>query len=168
MANDCEFSMKIKGKKNNCNEWLKKLESYSEENHFWRIFDSEVIFEEGTDDKYEMEIVGYCAWSLLSCCIDGYTDVDLFAINTGNLNLVMEAYSAEEGIGFQEHYIYNRGVCECSECEDCTWYFWDKEEYPEFNLFKKENNVPDEITEELFDNEGWCRIGGLDSQAFQI
>ena len=122
MPNYCNYTMKIKGMKEKCDRWLDKLRDYDEDNHFWRIFESEVYDEGGTENDYYMCISGYCAWSLESCCRSGYTEEDLFEKNTRQFGLVMEAWSEEPGIGFQEHYIYNKGDCIKDECVDAA--FW--------------------------------------------
>lgn len=82
------------------------------------MWDVCVYDEEGTDDDYMMLISGVCAWSLESCCrASGYSEgVDLFEVNSKDLNIVMEAHSEELGMGFREHYIYDKGKCLADEC----------------------------------------------------
>ena len=124
MPNYCDFNMKIKGKKQDCQKWLDKMrdrdgrDCYDEENHFWRMWDVSVYDEEGTDDDYMMLISGVCAWSLETCCrASGYSEgIDLFEVNSKDLNIVMEAHSEELGMGFREHYIYDKGECLVDEC----------------------------------------------------
>jgi len=120
MANNCCYSMKIVGTKGNCERFVRKLKSYEEPNHFWRIFEAGVYNCDGDDDNYEMYICGDCAWSLETCCrASGYSHgIDLFEVNTRELELKLEAWSEESGIGFQEHYIYDNGECLADECEE--------------------------------------------------
>lgn len=118
MANNCEYSIKIKGTRENCYKFLNKMTDYDEPNHFYRMFSAIDSAEEGTDDNFEMRIYGDCAWSLESCCrASGYSNgVDLFAVNTKDLDLELEAWSRETGFDFDEHYIYKKGECLESEC----------------------------------------------------
>lgn len=162
MANNCYYEMKVQGKKSDCEEWLKRMRSYEEPNHFWRIFSSDVYEECGDNEDYYIKICGDCAWSLESCCrTSGYSGgVDLFAVNTKELNLRMEAYSQEEGFGFQEHYIYDKGECLAAECEDWTSIYYDSPEFPSFEDFKAEFDIP-ECIEEADLNDGYYESGGF-------
>lgn len=164
MANDCYYEMMIQGNRRDCEQWIKRMESYDEPNHFYRIHSSDIYEEGGNDDDYYIKVSGDCAWSLESCCrTSGYSDgIDLFAVNTKELNLRMEAYSQEEGIGFQEHYIYDKGECIADECEDWTSIFYDETEYSSFEEFKTENNIPEYVTEEDL-NDGCYEAGGFDN-----
>lgn len=162
MANNCFYQMKIAGTKKNCQKWLDRMNDYEEDNHFWRIFNAEIINESGDDDDYEMEISGDCAWSLESCCrASGYSDgVDLFRVNTQDLDITMEAYSKEPGLEFSEHYIYEKGVCIADECVPYREYYWDTDEYPTYEEYKKEyRDAPDEET--IIENDYWWSRGGF-------
>ena len=167
MANNCWYSMKIVGDKKNCDEFIKRLNSYEEPNHFWRIFSAEIYgVDYGIDDndknKVAMYIDGDCAWSLESCCrASGYSNgVDLFAVNTKELDLEMEAYSREPGMCFEEHYIYKRGNCFADECLDINVYWWDTTEFPTFEEFKKE--YPDAPSIEHFEENNEAIVGGFE------
>lgn len=163
MANYCHYEMKIKGSRKNCEQWLKKMKSYDEENHFHRMFEPICIEEQGwSGSEYSMVLSGDCAWSLETCCrVSGYSNgVDLFAENSRDLHITMEAYSEEPGIGFQEHYIYRNGECIADECVDYTEWYWDKAESPYFETFKREVNLPDCVTERDF-SDGIYQLGGF-------
>ena len=165
MPNYCGYTIKIMGTKENCEKWIKKMEDYNEENHFYRIFDADVYECGGTESNYFMCISGDCAWSLESCCrASGYSNgVDLFEVNTRELNLVMEAWSEEPGIGFQEHYIYNKGECEADECEDAE-FWWSEmiDGYGSYEDLKK--NYPNAPSEEEFrETDGDIIVGGFDN-----
>lgn len=171
MPNFCWYEMKIKGSKENCYRWLKKMKSYDEHNHFWRMFDPINIDDEGgTEYDYYMKFSGDCAWSLESCCRDsGYSGgVDLFAENTKDLQIKMEAYSSEPGCCFQEHYIYDNGVCIADRCVDYHEIYWDRYEHKSFDSFKKEFELPAHIIESDFDDDGYCEIGGFPNWDFII
>lgn len=170
MANNCFYEMKIKGSRESCNKWLQRMKSYDEPSHFYRMFEVYVDDEYGTESEYCMQLSGDCAWSLESCCrASGYSNgIDLFAENTEELNIVMEAYSTEPGIGFQEHYIYNNGQCEAEECVDYTELYWDKDDFPSFDDFKKEYNLEDDISEDDLDEGEYIHQGGFESWEFTI
>lgn len=138
MANDCWYDMKIKGKKENCQKWIKKMEDYNEPNHFWRFFNVNIYTEWEEDDQYCYRITGDCAWSIESCCRSGYTDgVDLLEINSRELDLEVEIYSEEPGFDFAEHYIYDKGDCLEAECVNLLHFEWDKSKYPTFEDYLK-------------------------------
>ena len=73
----------------------------------------------------------------------------------------MEAWSEEPGIGFQEHYIYNKGDCIEDECVDAE--FWDScllEEYDSYKEFKRD--YPGAPPKEAFDiADGEVIVGGF-------
>lgn len=163
MANFCRYEMKVKGTRESCEKWLKRMRSYDEPNHFFRMFEPISIDEQGgSKSEYYMILSGDCAWSLETCCrTSGYSHgKDLFAENSSELHITMEAYSEEPGIGFQEHYIYRNGECIADECEDRAEWYWDKTEYPAFELFKRDNKLPDGVSEHDFD-DGIYRFGGF-------
>lgn len=160
MANLCDFSIKIRGTKASCEKWLALMESYEKEQHFYRMEDVYVSEADGTEEEYFMVLHGCCAWSLETCCrASGYSEgVDLFAVHTKELNLVMEAWGEETGMGFQEHYIYQNGICLTDECADYYEYFWDREAYPAYEDLKKDN--PDAPEESAF-IEDVAGVGGI-------
>lgn len=153
MPNYCDYTMKIVGKRIDCRTFMTKLSSYDVPEHFWRIFEAIVCDEETEEDTVSFYISGYCAWSLESCCrASGYSNgVDLFEVNTRELNLKMEAYSHEPGMGFEEHYIYDNGECVEAECVDMTEYFWDKSEFPTYEEFIEE--YPESPPEDSFEDD---------------
>jgi len=158
MPNYCDYKMKIRGNRENRDKWLDKMESYDEDNHFWRIFD---VYVDAEPDSYITS--GTCAWSIESCCrASGYSEgVDLFAVNSKDLDLVVEVWSEEsEGCFFQEHYVYNRGKCVIAECRDFEIYWWDKDEFEDFEDWKREMDV-EGVKEEDFDADGYYREGGF-------
>ena len=161
MPNYCDFSIKVVGSKENCDKFFNLLDSYDDNNHFWRIFEAYVADEYNNDTETSMYICGYCAWSLETCCrASGYSKgIDLFEINTRNLNLKMEAYSREPGVGFEEHYIYEYGECVEDECRDIETFFWDTGEYPTYTEFK--NEYPDAPPEEQFEDTNEAYTGGF-------
>ena len=167
MPNYCFYSMKIKGTKKSCEEWLYKMRYYNHNNHFYRIFEADIIDEGGYENDYYMVISGNCAWSLESCCRgSGYAESDLFAINSKELRIIMEAYSEEPGCCFQEHYVYKKGECEVDECVEWKEIYWDEDEYS-FEEWKEKFNIPDEVTEDYL-YENYYTTGGFEEWNFEI
>ncbi len=162
MANNCYYEMKIKGLRSDCEEWVRRMKREGKSNDFCRIFSVDT-FEEGTcDGLYYMMLCGDCAWSLDTCCrASGYPGVDLFSINTKELNLTMEAYSEECGESFQEHYVYINGECVTDKCVDWKEYYWDKSDYKTFEEYKHDLDLPNYITENLFNEDGYYHEGGF-------
>lgn len=153
MPNWCDFTMKIRGTKENCLEWFSRMSDYEKDHHFYRM-DAEILDEEETEGDYAMILGGCCAWSLESCCrASGYSEgVDLFEVNSRELELEMEAWSTEPGIGFQEHYIYKNGECLADECRDYIEIYYDEDEYETFDDFLKEYKIEEFDEENLTDN----------------
>lgn len=171
MANHCDYVMKIVGKRTNCRTFMTKLKSYDVPNHFYRIFDADIYAEEveADGDTVSFIITGYCAWSLETCCrASGYSEgIDLFEVNTRDLDLKLEAYSRETGWELEEHYVYDKGKCITSELKDVIEYFWDEQEFPTYEAFKAE--YPDAPPEEDFDPDGrTALVGGFDQYATWI
>ena len=161
MANDCYFEMKIKGTRRDCEAWVKRMMYSSEPNHFYRVYSADVYdYIVNGDENWQMFICGECAWSLFACSHNNIAeDEDLFAVNTKELNLVMEAYSSEPGVGFQEHYIYDHGECKVSEEVDYAEYYYAEDEFDSFDDFKAEFSLPESLTEDDLD-DGVYRVGG--------
>jgi len=160
MANNCYFSMKVNGSKENREAWIRKMTDYEEPDYFHRIFTVDVY----DDDEESTYIKGDCAWSIETCCREsGYSGgVDLLAKNTKDLVLDVEIWSEEPGLAFQEHYIYKKGKCEADECVEFHEYYWDTSEYPTFEEYNKEEwdgECP--AAEEDFD-DGQARVGGFE------
>lgn len=88
----------------------------------------------GPDDIIETEIVGSCAWSVSSCMMEGtstyytsykkeHTRGTTLAIESKNLNLLIEVFSEESGVGFMEHIRIIKGEIEVDDCvEWCDSY----------------------------------------------
>ena len=164
MANNCFYTMRVKGKKENVMEFHKRMEDYDAPNHLFRMFSADITDEwENNDDTVTIEVLGDCAWSIESCCrASGYSGgTDLFAVNSKELGLVIECYSDECGIGFQEHYLYDHGECLADECVDWCEYYYEEDKYESFEEFKKEYNLPEDATEDDLNDNGCYEVGGF-------
>lgn len=203
MPNLCSFSMVVGGTKKDIKEWISRMRTRDNPNHFFRIFginayavDAENIYgfppdnhgmlrdvdvwindqnklcENVTTSDNEtlfVRIDGDCAWSLNTCCLGtGYADRDLFAQNTRELNLVMEAYSEEAGMCFQEHYVYDRGQCIESECVEFYSLHYDEEDWESFEKFKEEYKdiIPTNATIDDLNDGGYYSAGGFEDWNF--
>lgn len=157
MPNYCNYELLAKGSKEN----LLKLKEVFQSNynykkqddgafiendcnwkHLFRVFEAESI--ENDLDEGEINIYGYCAWSVYCCMCEGeytyYSDTideygDAFKGTTlqelsRELNLDIEIFSDESGCGFMEHYAYRKGECIHNECVD--WVEAENEETGEY------------------------------------
>lgn len=91
MANNCFYTMRVEGKKDDVMEFHKRMQDYDAPNHLFRMFDASIINEqENNDGSFTIEVSGDCAWSIESCCrASGYSEgVDLLAVNSKELGLV--------------------------------------------------------------------------------
>lgn len=85
MANNCFYTMRVEGKKDDVMEFHKRMQDYDAPNHLFRMFDASIINEqENNDGSFTIEVSGDCAWSIESCCrASGYSEgVDLLAVNS--------------------------------------------------------------------------------------
>lgn len=194
MPNYCDYAMLVKGYPSNVGKFIEIMRadySYSPQSYFrthphkhmYRIFEAEL-----NDTMCEMmgmvmqvELVGYCAWSVHSCMMPGpfsyyndynvkniyncnmFDDLDYYLINgqrygthllnlAKELNLYIEAYSDEPGMCFQEHYIIDNFGRLLVEEEAQTMGFY-LEDYDNYKDFIKDYKDHKEIfTEEMFNN----------------
>ena len=166
MPNLCSYSMRIKGSKENVYEFHKRMRDYDMPNHLWRMFETDIYDEfDNGDGTITIDVAGNCAWSIESCCREsGYSGgVDLFEVNSRELNLEIESWSDESGMCFQEHYHYKNGECLIDDCVDWTEYYYDEDGYESFEDFKKENGLPDDLTEDDLDDCCCYYEGGFDN-----
>jgi len=188
MANYCYYEMKVQGRPESVDEFIKIIKAdydydnnkFSFERHFWRVFEAEVSNEEIYEGVKSCIISGNCAWSVEACMFDRGTSyqasfrknpkifgcsekticrgTDIIA-ESKCLNLIIEIYSEEEGIGFQEHYLIINGDLIIDECVNYSCFYWDEYEYPTIEDFNEGHNT--NFTEDMFDNNGELKIGGF-------
>lgn len=138
MPNYCTFEMRVRGVKENIEifkrymdayyEWSDKILTCEEDHCFFRVFDTYLSFDNEPTDASEnvvATISGSCAWSVKVCFFSGtdtYYDTYLkedkdpstfkgISIEKASelLNLEIECYSKEAGMGFMEHYYIDQG-----------------------------------------------------------
>ena len=168
MPNYCYYQMKVVGKKENVEEFIKVMQAdydYSEmkfsfDRHMGgRVFEAYVDeFKEIEKGNYAALISGDCAWSVVCCMFDGaltyHNDLKTrhpencksttIPIESENLDLDIEIFSEESGMCFQEHYLVRKGVIEIDDCVDYNEYY--VEEYATKEEAEEELEI--EITDE--------------------
>ena len=144
MPNYCDYQMKLRGAKENVQKFIAYLKadySYnngkwecSEDRHFFRVFEAAHDPGEDTVDvsgETISTVGGYCAWSVFSCLFEGnHTYYDQWKNDGENfkgthileaskeLDLDIEIYSEEAGVGFMEHYLIEKGELLVDDCFD--------------------------------------------------
>lgn len=186
MPNYCYYSMCVKGKKENVEEFEKVLKAdyaystmeFSHDRHLFRVFSAESDgIEEVDHGVYQQTFTGDCAWSVATCMFENgyYRDLkerfpDEFRgttlqIESERLNLDIEVFSEECGMCFQEHYLIRNGHLEIDECVDFYEYY--VEEYETKEEAEKEFEI--EFTDEEWENnEGSIKRGGFEEWYFSI
>lgn len=145
MPNICVGTVKVRGYKDNVEEFTRIIQSNYDygkpeldfhKPHFWRVFEANIV----SYDTYGLLAVAQydisCAWSVAACMLpgkfsyywenkDGFDGGEIETFGTHlleigeKLNLDIEVFSSEPGVGFQEHYRIQSGIM----CEDeCTEY----------------------------------------------
>lgn len=157
--------------------------------HLYRVFEADTVeMEEEEEGVWSVIIYGDCAWSVYSCMMEGEhtyyndnKDAHVIMLNgisqeipsrgtslikeSKNLGLVIEVYSEESGVGFQEHYIIDNGEVLVDKCVEYREYYWDKDEFPTIESFNKEYEL--DVQEDDFDGE-YCTTGGFDEWYYSI
>lgn len=138
MANICDFSMMVKGKKENIIQFVDMME---QKGNVWMGRGAAVDFidmEEIENGEFRCQIDGSTKWSIISSLVDNAVSMRTkpdewsFGENVDRtklsfvtlfeackqLGLDMEVYSEECGCGFQEHYLFIDGELVEEECVD--------------------------------------------------
>ncbi|MGF7011995.1 hypothetical protein M2146_002549 [Lachnospiraceae bacterium PF1-22] len=180
MANICSVEMKIKGTEDNINKFYSAL---TQDGPIWMGRGLEVVLSEDRPCADEKNIIirfisGQCKWNLQSALIDdaismrtkpekwsceGAEDIITLEEACKRWNIEMEAYSSEPEYGFDEHFFTQ---------DNC--FFTDVEETKEFYLGnfnskqEAEKEIGMEISDAVWENENFFKIGGYDSCDFEI
>lgn len=179
------YSMCVKGKKENINEFIKVIKAgydygameFDHDRHFCRVF--EAYYEEIEDlgnGLAQVIINGDCAWSVNSCMFeDGYYSSlkaaypnefrgTTLPIESKRLGLDIEVFSEECGMCFQEHYVIINGDVIIDECVD--WYEYCIDEYK--TKEEAEEDLGIEITDEEWEEHEFISRGGFGDWNFDI
>lgn len=125
MANICEFYMKVKGQKESVETFYKIISRSSNIyknrvlGRVYEVYKEDEYFmgQNGAGD-YAMILSGECAWSVCTSILYKKGDKSGLDFESKALGLVIEVFSREPGMGFEEHYIIDNGDIILEECED--------------------------------------------------
>lgn len=141
MANECDFRMRVTGRRRDIEEFLGVIDIFSknrQDRQIWGVLltkpekkDILTQFEKISDDDITTyEIEGFCRWSVYSAMLEGeYTDYEDYKDSKEHnitslikeselLNLVIEVYGSEPGLGFEEYFFIKFGKIEMFEAKD--------------------------------------------------
>lgn len=179
MANNCFYNLKAVGKKESIKELIDMLNYQHKDGiSFARIFSADVVDEWDLEDgRSAVWVYGDCAWSVYSCMMEGehtyYSSskakcptLTTITLASAKLDLDVEIYSTEPGIGFAEHYLIKKGEIVISDETDYLECYFDEGE-EEFDEWKKEMGLPNEVTLDMF-NDGGCYTTGGFNQIFEV
>ena len=181
MANICDFSMMVKGKRDDIEAFYNAM-SQNGNIYMGRGAEAEIEYE---DEENCALINGWCKWSVQSAMVDNAIDmrshpdswywgegidasklefITLFeACNKWNLD--MEVYSEECGCCFQEHFVVVDGDLICDECVDYHEYCID--DYETKDEAEKELRI--KITDEEWNSgDSFISRGGFENWDFEI
>lgn len=185
MSNPCFYSMKVKGAKEDIEEFIQVIKAdynydtmeFSFDRHLQRVFSAEEEELTAIDDNtYSVFISGECAWSVVVCMLDDGYYVDMKArlgdkfrgttleIESERLNLDIEVFSEECGCCFQEHYLIEHGCVEIEDCVEWNEYFLDEYETKE----EAEEELEIEITDDEWEEREMITRGGFGDWEFTI
>lgn len=174
MANNCCFNMMVVGSKDNVKELAAIMNYEHPEKKMCRIF-SAYVYEEDTmpNGEYYAKISGDCAWSVYVCMFDGAhtyasqisdPEVTTLPAESARLNLDIEVYSDEPGVGFAEHYRIINGVVKVFEEAELEEYWYNAARDGDFSKYKKEMEFPEWLTEDMFEEDDIVRVGGYEEK----
>ena len=168
MANNCYFDMKIAGKESGIRELLDMLNWNGPEDRpgFGRVYSLEVyntetIAKKEGEDLLSVWCNGDCAWSVYTAMLDDGTRNPNLETETERLGLALEVYSSEPGIGFQEHYIIDKGKIIEEEERDYQEHWIEMMKKEDIIEVCKENEIPYEDIDEYINDNGDLCIGGF-------
>ncbi len=127
MADNCYYQAKIIGYKKNALELVDMLQRTGKykESGLGRVYDCDMYDidpeDAGDDDEVEVYISGDCAWSVKTAMRSSDVSPSL-ETEADRLNLIIEIYSSEPGVGFQEHVLINFGDVLIDDCVDYREY----------------------------------------------
>lgn len=180
MANICSFSMRVKGNKDDIEQFYNAM-SQKGTIYMGRGAEADIDWD---DDDVAM-IDGWCKWSVQSAMVTNAismrTEPDIWYWGDGvsskglefitlfeackKWNIIMEVYSEEGGCQFQEHYICDKGDIICDEC--VNWEEHDIDDYETKEDAEEELGI--KLTDEEWANK-YERVtrGGFPDWDFEI
>ena len=160
MANTCWFDMRITGGEEEIKELISMLQWKGKflNAGLGRVFsfDAEEIEKTDIPGVFQVNGTGVCAWSVVSAMQNYKSHVPNLESETGRLGLVVEVYSSEPGVGFQEHVLIAKGSVIISECVDYEEHW--VEGIGGLEAYNRENET--NFTEDMVNENGDVCIGG--------
>lgn len=162
MANNCDFHMKIRGRKDDCRELADLLawKNGHEKDGIGRIYLCQVV-DEGPG---WLEVAGDCAWSVQTAILE--PQGGRFAEDLARLDLAVEVYSSEPGLQFQEHYVIDRGDVLVEEEVEYKEYWVEEMGREELAEVAEELGLTPDYLMENMNEWGDYRVGGFESWDF--
>ena len=162
MANHCDFIMQITGRRENVEELIDMLkwQRKHKDEGLGRVYECwEDDIEELNEEFISAQVSGYCAWSVLTAMRNYGGRYPSLESETERLNLLVELYSSESGMGFQEHCMIDKGEVVIDECVDYEEHY--VEDYDSIEDYNAEYGM--DLTEDMVE-DGYVYIGGYGSQ----
>lgn len=165
MPNYCDFQMRITGPKASVERFiLAATTDYhgdsDDPEHFWRVFEFDVVDIQIKGNLMRVDAYGYCAWSVATCFRhDGYQLTATKPHNgvcleefTKEHQLIVEYFSTECGCCFSEHGLIKFGVWVIDECND--YYELSSDcELEDFNRYTGLNYTQEQFNEFFTEHE---------------
>ena len=166
MANYCAFDMRITGPEASIKEFVSMLRREGQFEHagLGRTYSFDVedkIFSStGLPGIFQVDGFGDCAWSVLTAMQKEYRgELPSLESETERLGLVVEVYSSEPGVGFQEHILIAKGDVIYADCVDYEEHYIEGADSLE--AYNEENDT--DFTEDMINDDGDVCIGGFDN-----
>lgn len=167
MPNYCSYTMAVRGRKCNVDEFISILQYNHPKYAMFRVFEAEVYDTNVYGMVKKVYIYGYCAWSVDCCMMPGFAsyysgwyEAYQNALNgkldrsypniltsklgtnlineSSRLHLEIEVYSTEPGIGFCEYYRISNGIVLADKEGEYQEYCIAPEYYKSWQDFKQE------------------------------
>lgn len=163
MANVCSCEMRVVGKKENVEEFIRMMEWKDEfkDKGLGRVFEVTVYDMEALKEDYVSYSIDLdCAWSIKTALVERPIGLES---ETKRLKLALEAYSCECGFSFQEHYLVVNGKILCDECKDWNEYDINVLDEKELQDISSESGCSiKDIKVIAAGNDGFFSYGGFD------
>ena len=188
MANTCNFKMKIVGSFENMKKFYEAL---AQETDVWigrGAGDADIRYDE---NKQSAIIDGWVPWTIKNALVITANDMKkekeihkLYYYNEFQpkkiicnncltlweacklYDIVMEVYSKEEGVRFQQHILCNKGKVEIDDTVD--WYEYDDDDFEDYETKEEaEEGLKIALSEEEWQDK-YAASGGFKNWDFQI
>ena len=171
MPNWCAFEMKVIGNTDAINELVSILTYQHPSCQFYRVASASVY---EAEEDYAC-ICGDAAWSVRSSMMNHSGKYDcskkefmLISTVSERLQLEIEIFSDEPGVGFQEHYLFRNGEIIINDCVDTMSVYFDEDAYEgttreeRFASFLREEPELG-VSLDDFDENGYYQSGGIEN-----